>query len=62
VPGIMSAINQIFADTGVNVSAQYLQTRGSVGYVVIDTDTADSMQALGRLREVPGTIRTRILF
>ncbi len=62
MPGIMSAINQIFADTGVNVSAQYLQTRGSVGYVVIDTDTADSMQALGRLREVPGTIRTRILF
>ena len=62
VPGMLSAINQIFADTGVNVSAQYLQTRGSVGYVVIDTDMAHSVQALGRLREVPGTIRTRILF
>lgn len=62
VPGMLSAINQIFADTGVNVSAQYLQTRGSVGYVVIDTDTAHSVQALSRLREVPGTLRTRILF
>jgi D-3-phosphoglycerate dehydrogenase len=61
-PGTLSAINQIFADTGVNVAAQYLQTRDSVGYVVIDTDTAYSGQALVRLREVPGTLRTRILF
>lgn len=62
VPGMLSAINQIFSDTGVNISAQYLQTRGSVGYVVMDTDTQQSSQALARLREVPGTIRTRILF
>ncbi|UOD49775.1 phosphoglycerate dehydrogenase [Orrella daihaiensis] len=62
VPGILSAINQIFSDTGVNISAQYLQTRGSVGYVVMDTDIEQSVEALGRLREVPGTIRTRILF
>ncbi len=62
VPGMLSAINQIFSDTGVNISAQYLQTRGSVGYVVMDTDTLESSEALARLREVPGTIRTRILF
>lgn len=62
VPGILSAINQIFSDTGVNISAQYLQTRGTVGYVVMDTDKAHSGEALTRLREVPGTIRTRILF
>lgn len=62
VPGILSAINQIFSDTGVNISAQYLQTRGSVGYVVMDTDTEQSGEALARLRQVPGTIRTRILF
>ena len=62
VPGILSAINQIFAETGVNVAAQYLQTRDTVGYVVIDTDTEYSGQALERLREVPGTLRTRILF
>ena len=62
VPGILSAINQIFSDTGVNIAAQYLQTRGSVGYVVMDTDKGHSGEALARLREVPGTIRTRILF
>ena len=62
MPGILSAINQIFSDLGVNVAAQYLQTRGSVGYVVIDTDTDQSGDALARLKQVAGTIRTRILF
>lgn len=62
MPGILSAINQIFSDLHVNVAAQYLQTRGSVGYVVIDTDTAQSGDALARLKDVAGTIRTRILF
>jgi D-3-phosphoglycerate dehydrogenase len=62
VPGILSAINQIFSELGVNVAAQYLQTHGSVGYVVIDTDTDQSGDALARLKQVAGTIRTRILF
>lgn len=62
VPGILSAINQIFSDTGANISAQYLQTRGTVGYVVMDIDTEESAEALARLRDVSGTIRTRILF
>jgi D-3-phosphoglycerate dehydrogenase / 2-oxoglutarate reductase len=61
-PGILSAINQIISEAGANVSAQYLQTRGSVGYVVTDTDIAQSERALAKLREVQGTIRTRILF
>jgi D-3-phosphoglycerate dehydrogenase / 2-oxoglutarate reductase len=62
VPGILFEINRIFSETGINISAQYLQTRDSVGYVVIDTDAAQSAEALARLRAVSGTIRTRILF
>jgi D-3-phosphoglycerate dehydrogenase / 2-oxoglutarate reductase len=62
VPGILFEINKIFSETGINISAQYLQTRDSVGYVVIDTDAAHSAEALARLRSVAGTIRTRILF
>ena len=62
VPGVMGAINAVFSATGTNVSAQYLQTRGEVGYVVIDVDTASSDEALANLLEVPGTIRARVLF
>ncbi len=61
-PGVMSAINRVFAERGVNVSGQYLQTRGEIGYVVIDVDTASSEAALTALQDVPGTIRSRLLF
>lgn len=62
VPGIMSAINNVFSETGVNVSAQFLQTNESVGYVVIDVDVQYSDIALTKLAAIDGTIRSRVLF
>lgn len=62
VPGIMSAINNVFSQTGVNVSAQYLQTNDAIGYVVIDVDAEYSDVALARLAAIDGTIRSRVLF
>lgn len=62
VPGVLSAINQVFASNGLNISAQYLQTNADVGYVVVDTDAGHSELALDGIREVHGTIRTRVLF
>ena len=62
VPGVLSAINQVFADNHINIAAQYLQTNEKVGYVVIDLDAASSHVAQERLAEVPGTIRCRVLF
>lgn len=62
VPGIMSAINNVFSQTGVNVSAQYLQTNEAVGYVVIDVDAEYSDIALEKLAAIDGTIRSRVLF
>ncbi|MEH6586942.1 MAG: phosphoglycerate dehydrogenase [Halioglobus sp.] len=62
VPGIMSAINNVFSENGVNVSAQYLQTTSSVGYVVIDVDAEYSDIALEKLAAIDGTIRSRVLF
>lgn len=65
-PGMLTRINQVLADADINVSGQYLQTDSKVGYVVIDieapehTDHAD--QLLLALREIPGTIRARILY
>ena len=62
MPGMLSHINRVFGELNVNVSAQFLQTRGSIGYVVIDLDAESSEAALERLRGIPGTIRTRVLF
>jgi D-3-phosphoglycerate dehydrogenase len=62
VPGVMSAINQVFSDTGVNVSAQFLQTNDAIGYVVIDVDAEYSDVALRALADIDATIRSRVLF
>jgi D-3-phosphoglycerate dehydrogenase len=62
IPGVMSEINKVFADNGINISAQYLQTNEKVGYVVIDVDAGYSDLALEKLYDVRGTIRTRVLF
>ena len=62
VPGVLSQINQIFSDNHINIAAQYLQTNEAVGYVVIDIDAASSDLALDKLAQVPGTLRSRVLF
>jgi D-3-phosphoglycerate dehydrogenase len=60
-PGILTQINQAFAQHGINIAAQYLQTDASIGYVVIDVDSDHSEVALKELSAVEGTIRARIL-
>jgi D-3-phosphoglycerate dehydrogenase len=62
VPGIMSAINSVFSENNLNVSAQFLQTNEAVGYVVIDIDAEYSDIALAKLAGIEGTIRSRVLF
>ncbi|MEH6548682.1 MAG: phosphoglycerate dehydrogenase [Pseudomonadales bacterium] len=61
-PGIMTAINKVFSDNLINISAQYLQTSDSIGYVIIDIDAEHSELAISKLKQIEGTIRTRILF
>ncbi len=62
VPGVLAEINRVFAGDGINIASQFLQTNEAIGYVVIDIDAAHSDRALARLAEVPGTIRSRVLF
>ncbi|TMO45762.1 phosphoglycerate dehydrogenase [Pseudoalteromonas ruthenica] len=60
-PGVLTQINQAFAQHGINIAAQYLQTDDNIGYVVIDVDSDHSEVALKELSAVDGTIRARIL-
>ena len=62
VPGVLSDINKVFSERHINIAAQYLQARADVGYVVIDIDAEHSDLALAKLAEVPGTLRSRVLF
>ena len=62
VPGVLSEINKVFGMNHINIASQYLQTNEAIGYVVIDIDAAHSDMALAKLADVPGTIRSRVLF
>jgi len=61
-PGVLSAINAIFAENQINIGAQFLQTSDTVGYVVIDVNRDYSEVALEELSKIAGTIRCRVLF
>jgi D-3-phosphoglycerate dehydrogenase / 2-oxoglutarate reductase len=60
-PGVLAAINSIFAEHRINIEGQALGTRGDVGYVITDiaSDYTDDM--ISRLAHMDETIRLRVL-
>ncbi|GAN55027.1 phosphoglycerate dehydrogenase [Tanticharoenia sakaeratensis] len=65
-PGIMRQINEVFSAAGRNITAQFLQTDGELGYVVVESDgSGDATQdheLLEALRNLEGTIRARLIY
>ncbi len=62
VPGVLSAINTALSSEGINILGQYLKTNPEIGYVVLDFDQAVSNKAFDVLRDLPHTIKTRLLY
>jgi len=60
VPGVLAAINQVFADHGANIEGQMLATRGEIGYVVTDISDVTQRGASAKLQAMDSTIRLRI--
>ncbi len=60
-PGVLTQINQAFAEKGINIAAQYLQTLEDIGYVVVDLETENAEEGLAQLSAIEGTIKTRLL-
>ena len=62
IPGVLGEINSKLSASGINISGQYLKTNDEIGYVILDLDTRISTEALEILKEVRGTIKTRMLY
>jgi D-3-phosphoglycerate dehydrogenase len=62
IPGVLSEINSKMSERGINITAQYLKTNDQIGYVILDIDTELSKRAFEVLREVKGTIKTRVVY
>ncbi|SDD82540.1 phosphoglycerate dehydrogenase [Rhodospira trueperi] len=63
VPGVLSAINDIFSSRRINIAGEYLRTDSDIGYVVVDVDQEieAGMGIRKALAAIPGTVRTRFL-
>jgi D-3-phosphoglycerate dehydrogenase len=61
VPGVLRDVTKIVSDLGANISAQSLATEGDIGYLVLDTDQALSMDVMKRIDELKTSILTRVL-
>jgi D-3-phosphoglycerate dehydrogenase len=62
VPGVLGDINSRLSGRGINILGQYLKTNEEIGYVILDVDTQLSREAFEILREVKGTLKTRMVY
>ncbi|AKU19052.1 phosphoglycerate dehydrogenase [Luteipulveratus mongoliensis] len=60
-PGVLAKVNSVLATHGVNIDGQMLNTRGQTGYVVTDVSHGLSDAVLAELRQMPETIRLRVI-
>ena len=64
VPGMLGRLNEVFSRRGINIAAQFYQTDGEIGYVVMEADEAGraARDLLEEIRALDGTIRARLLY
>ncbi|WP_134087659.1 HAD-IB family phosphatase [Olivibacter sp. XZL3] len=62
VPGIMAQINHVFAQHHINIVAQFLMTKGNIGYAITDISKGYDDLLLKELRQITTTIKLRILY
>jgi D-3-phosphoglycerate dehydrogenase len=62
IPGVLGEINSRLSSRGINIVGQYLNTNSEIGYVILDVESKLSKKAFEILKDVPGTIRSRIVY
>jgi D-3-phosphoglycerate dehydrogenase len=59
---MLAQINDLFARNGVNIAGQRLETRGRLGYTLVDVAQGCDLGILEGLRRIPNTIRARLVY
>lgn len=62
VSGILAKINQILAKHNTNILGQYLKTDEQLGYVITDIDREYDKKLVEDLKNIPNTIKFRVLY
>jgi D-3-phosphoglycerate dehydrogenase len=61
-PGMLLAINRVIGDRAINVERQVLDTKGEVGYAILDINQEWDPGLVSALQSIPHTIRSRALY
>ena len=62
IPGVLSEINSRLSEMDINILGQYLKTNEEIGYVILDIDHELSRKAFEIIKDVKGTIKTRMVY
>lgn len=60
-PGVLAELNRALSAAGFNILGQHLKTDERTGYVITDVDRDYDPEVLKVLRDLPGTVRFRML-
>lgn len=60
-PGVIARMNVLFAESGLNIVAQHLQTLGAIGYAVTDVDAPIDAALMKKLCGESATIRCHLV-
>ncbi|MNU42210.1 D-3-phosphoglycerate dehydrogenase [compost metagenome] len=60
-PGVLAELNRALSAAGLNILGQHLKTDERTGYVITDVDRDYDPEVLKVLRDLPGTVRFRML-
>jgi len=61
-PGVMLEINKIISEYNINIKGQYLKTNEEIGYVITDIDSLYNKEVVKSLKNIPATIKLRVLY
>jgi len=61
-PGVMLEINKIISEYNINIKGQYLKTNEEIGYVITDIDSFYNKEVVKSLKNIPATIKLRVLY
>jgi len=62
IPGVLGEINSRLSKRGINIVGQYLNTNPEIGYVILDVESKLSKEAFELLKDVPGTVKARMVY
>ncbi|MCA9283680.1 MAG: phosphoglycerate dehydrogenase [Phycisphaerales bacterium] len=62
VPGVLGRMHTMLAARGVNINAEFLQSKAELSYVILDVDPVEGEAVKEGLRQIPETIRVRTLW